>query len=148
MGKSTMQLDLEKLVIVYSVWISPFLHVSTTFTADLLQPCHPLTFKEGKKLYLKIKFQSAPPEEKKKTMSENNTLMETMSSDRNFTYVSSYYGVSYSPSSTFLTKVDAVIFILWLASKYTFMVKLTETLSVIMSNGSQIWLPSVTIYCP
>ena len=56
MCKSTMQLDLEKLVIVYSVWISPFLHVSTTFTADLLQPCHPLTFKEGKKLYLKIKF--------------------------------------------------------------------------------------------
>jgi len=53
-------------------------------------------------------------------MSENNTLMETMSSDRNFTYVSSYHCVSYSPSSTFLTKVDAVIFILWLASKYTF----------------------------
>ena len=53
-------------------------------------------------------------------MSENNTLMETMSSDRNSTYVSSYHCVSYSPSSTFLTKVDAVIFILWLASKYTF----------------------------
>lgn len=61
--------------------------------------------------------------------------METMSSDRNFTYVSSYYCVSYSQSSTFPTKVDAIIFISDLLLSIPFMVKLTETLSVIMSNG-------------
>lgn len=35
-------------------------------------PCHPLTFGKEKKLYLKIKFQSAPPEEK--NLIENNTF--------------------------------------------------------------------------
>ena len=101
-------------------------------------PATRLLLRMEKKLYLKIKFQSAPPEEKKKnkkTMSENSTLMETMSSDRNFTYVSSYYCVSYSQSSTFPTKVDTIIFISDLLLSIPFMVKLTETLSVIMSNG-------------
>lgn len=84
------------------------------------RPATRLLLRKEKKIISKNQVSISSSRRKKKTMSENNTLMETMSSDRNFTYVSSYHCVSYSPSSTFLTKVDAVIVILWLASKCTF----------------------------